>query len=187
MPESAEEVVDFCRDLIRIDTTNTGDPATCAGERAAAEHVAALLDEVGLVPEIRESAPGRASVVARFEGADPTRGALLVHGHLDVVPADPDEWSVPPFSGELADGYLWGRGAVDMKDFDAMVLAVVRDWRRRGARPPRDLGLCFTADEEAGGTYGARFLVDQHPDLFEGGTDATGEGGRERCNPVCDL
>ena len=112
--DPVEEVVDLCRDLIRIDTTNTGDLATCAGERAAAEHVAGLLDEVGLVPEIRESAPGRASVVARFEGADPSRGALLLHGHLDVVPADPDEWSVHPFSGEVTDGYLWGRGAVDM-------------------------------------------------------------------------
>ncbi len=177
MTDPAEEVVDLCRDLIRIDTTNTGDLATCVGERAAAEHVAGLLDEVGLVPEIRESAPGRASVVARFEGTDPSRGALLVHGHLDVVPADPDEWSVHPFSGELADGYLWGRGAIDMKDFDAMVLAVVRDWRRRGVRPPRDLVLAFTADEEAGSDYGARFLVRRHRELLDGCTEAIGEVG----------
>src|SRR2546430_12118283 len=177
MSDPGDEVVALCRDLIRIDRTNTGDLGTCAGERTAAEHVAGLLAEVGLAPEIRESAPGRASVVARFEGTDPSRGALLVHGHLDLVRADPSEWSVHPFCGELRDGYLWGRGAVDMKDFDAMVLAVVRDWRRRGVRPPRDLVLCFTADEEAGGTYGARFLVDQHPDLFEGCTEAIGEVG----------
>jgi acetylornithine deacetylase/succinyl-diaminopimelate desuccinylase-like protein len=177
MRDPVEEVVDLCHDLIRIDTTNTGDLATCAGERAAAEHVAGLLDEVGLVPEIRESAPGRASVVARFEGADPSRGALLVHGHLDVVPADPDEWSVHPFSGERTDGYLWGRGAIDMKDFDAMVLAVVRDWRRRGVTPPRDLVLAFTADEEAGSDYGARFLVRRHRELFDGCTEAIGEVG----------
>jgi acetylornithine deacetylase/succinyl-diaminopimelate desuccinylase-like protein len=177
MTEPAEEVVDLCRDLIRIDSTNTGDLATCAGERTAAEYVAGLLDEVGLVPQIRESAPGRASVVARFEGTDPSRGALLVHGHLDVVPADPDEWSVHPFSGELIDGYLWGRGAVDMKDFDAMVLAVVRDWRRRSVRPPRDLVLAFTADEEAGSDYGARFLVRRHRDLLDGVTEAIGEVG----------
>ena len=175
--DPVEEVVDLCRDLIRIDTTNTGDLATCAGERAAAEHVAGLLDEVGLVPEIRESAPGRASVVARFEGADRSRGALLVHGHLDVVPADPDEWSVPPFSGEFADGYLWGRGAIDMKDFDAMLLAVVRDWRRRGITPPRDLVLAFTADEEAGSDYGARYLTREHRELFDGCTEAIGEVG----------
>lgn len=172
-----DEVVELCRDLIRIDSTNTGDPDTCVGERAAAEYVAGKLAEVGLDPVIHESAPGRANVVARFEGTDPGRGALLVHGHLDVVPADPDEWSVHPFSGELRDGYLWGRGAIDMKDFDAMVLTVVRDWRRRGVRPPRDLVLCFTADEEAGSDYGARFLVRQHRELLDGCTEAIGEVG----------
>ncbi|MEN3309270.1 MAG: hypothetical protein V7603_5472 [Micromonosporaceae bacterium] len=171
------EVVDLCRDLLRMDTTNTGDTATSAGERVAAEYVAGKLAEVGLVPEIRESQPGRTSVVARFEGTDPGRGALLVHGHLDVVPAEPDEWSVHPFSGEIRDGYLWGRGAIDMKDFDAMVLALVRDWRRRGVRPPRDLVLAFTADEEAGSDLGARFLVRNHPDLLAGCTEAIGEVG----------
>jgi acetylornithine deacetylase/succinyl-diaminopimelate desuccinylase-like protein len=177
MSTAEEEVVDLCRDLLRIDTTNTGDSATTKGERAAAEYVAEKLAEVGLTPEIRESEPGRASVVARFEGTDPGRGALLVHGHLDVVPAEPDEWSVHPFSGEIKDGYLWGRGAIDMKDFDAMVLAVVRDWRRRGVRPPRDLVLAFTADEEAGSDLGATFLVEQHRDLLDGATEAIGEVG----------
>jgi acetylornithine deacetylase/succinyl-diaminopimelate desuccinylase-like protein len=177
MTAAVDEVVDLCRDLIRIDTTNTGDLATCAGERGAAEYVAAKLADAGLTPEIRESAPGRTSVVARFEGSDPDRGALLLHGHLDVVPADPAEWSVHPFSGEVRDGYIWGRGAVDMKDFDAMVLAVIRDWRRRGVTPPRDLVLCFTADEEAGSDYGARFLVREHPELLEGCTEAIGEVG----------
>jgi acetylornithine deacetylase/succinyl-diaminopimelate desuccinylase-like protein len=174
---AADEVVGLCRDLIRIDTTNTGDTATCAGERAAAEYVAEKLAEVGLSPQLRESAPGRTSVVTRIAGADPGRRALLVHGHLDVVPADPTEWSVAPFSGEIIDGYLWGRGAVDMKDFDAMVLAVVRQWRRTGVRPPRDIVLAFTADEEAGSDYGARFLVERHPDLLEGCTEAIGEVG----------
>jgi acetylornithine deacetylase/succinyl-diaminopimelate desuccinylase-like protein len=174
---SADEVVDICRDLIRIDTTNTGDTQTSAGERVAAEYVAEMLAEVGVEAELRESAPGRASVVARIPGTDSSRGALLVHGHLDVVPADPGEWSVDPFGGEIRDGYLWGRGAVDMKDFDAMVLAVIRDWQRRGVRPPRDLVLAFTADEEAGGDYGAHFLVDNHADLLEGCTEAIGEVG----------
>ncbi|MBX6354979.1 MAG: M20/M25/M40 family metallo-hydrolase [Micromonosporaceae bacterium] len=172
-----DEVVDLCRDLIRIDTTNTGDNATSAGERAAAEYVAEKLAEVGLDPQLRESAPGRASVVARVPGTDPSRNALLVHGHLDVVPAVPDEWTVHPFSGELRDGYLWGRGAVDMKDFDAMVLAVVRQWQRTGVRPARDLVLAFTADEEAGSEYGARFLVERHPELLDGCTEAIGEVG----------
>src|SRR6266540_1645754 len=152
---AAGEVVELCQRLLRIDTT--------AGERVAAELVAELLVEVGLTAQIRESAPGRTSVVARFPGADPARGALVVHGHLDVVPADPAEWRVHPFSGELRDGYLWGRGAVDMKDFDAMVLAVVRQWRREGRVPPRDLVLAFLADE--------------HPYLFDGATEAIGEVG----------
>lgn len=177
MTAAVDEVVDLCRDLIRIDTTNTGDLETCAGERVAAEYVAASLSEAGLEPVIHESAATRANVVARFPGADPGRGALLVHGHLDVVPADAAEWTVDPFAGEIRDGYLWGRGAVDMKDFDAMVLSVVRDWRRRGVTPPRDLVLCFTADEEAGGDYGARYLVRRHPELFEGCTEAIGEVG----------
>ncbi len=100
-----------------------------------------------------------------------------MHGHLDVVPADASEWSVDPFAGEIRDGYLWGRGAIDMKDFDAMVLAVVRDWQRTGVRPPRDIVLAFTADEEAGGDYGAHWLVDNHADLLEGCTEAIGEVG----------
>jgi acetylornithine deacetylase/succinyl-diaminopimelate desuccinylase-like protein len=171
------EVVDLCRDLIRIDTTNTGDTGTSAGERRAAEYVATRLAEVGLDSQIFESEPGRTSLVARFEGSDATRSALLVHGHLDVVPADAAEWTVHPFSGELRDGYLWGRGAVDMKDFDAMVLTVVRAWRRAGTKPERDLVLAFTADEEAGGILGAHHLVDRHPELFDGVTEAIGEVG----------
>src|SRR5262245_40544530 len=167
------EVIELCRDLIRIDTTNTGDTDTSAGERTAAEYVAAKLAEVGLEPLVRESAPGRTSVVTRFPGAPPPagqphRGALLIHAHLDVVPADPDEWSVHPFSGEIRDGYLWGRGAIDMKDFGAIVLALVRQWRRDNRVPPRDLVLAFTADEEAGGDYGAHYLVDNHPGDLEG-------------------
>ncbi|MGQ7296736.1 M20/M25/M40 family metallo-hydrolase [Quadrisphaera sp. KR29] len=182
-----EEVVSICRDLLRLDTTNPGD-GSGPGERAAAELVAGLLAEVGLEPQLLESEPGRASVVVRVEG-DPAgtaeRGALLLHGHLDVVPARADDWSVHPFSGEVttettAEGeqeFLWGRGAVDMKDMDAMLLAVVRDLVRRGQRPPRDLVLAFMADEEAGGVKGAHWLVDHHADLFEGATAAVSEVG----------
>ncbi|MEJ3748769.1 M20/M25/M40 family metallo-hydrolase [Actinomycetes bacterium KLBMP 9797] len=177
MRTAVDEVVDLCRDLLRIDTTNTGDTTTSAGERVAAEYVAEKLTEVGLDAQIHESASRRANVVARVAGTDRSRPALLVHGHLDVVPAVADEWSVDPFAGELRDGYLWGRGAIDMKDFDAMVLAVVREWQRTGVRPPRDIVLAFTADEEAGGEYGARFLVDEHRDVFDGCTEAVGEVG----------
>jgi acetylornithine deacetylase/succinyl-diaminopimelate desuccinylase-like protein len=172
-----EEVVGICRDLLRIDTTNTGDPGTTVGERVAAEYVAAQLTDAGVEVELYESAPTRANLVARIPGADRSRGALLVHGHLDVVPADPSEWSVPPFAGEEKDGYLWGRGAIDMKDFDAMMLAVVRGWRRTGYVPPRDIVLAYTADEEAGMEYGSQWLVQNHRDLFEGCTEAIGEVG----------
>ncbi|TCK25711.1 M20/M25/M40 family metallo-hydrolase [Pseudonocardia endophytica] len=178
-PSSAEaEVVELCSELIRIDTSNTADPETLAGEAEAADYVAAKLREVGYEVEVLESgAPKRMNVIARLEGADRERGALLVHGHLDVVPADPGEWSVHPFSGAVQDGYVWGRGAVDMKDMDAMMLAVARRFRREGIVPPRDIVWAFVADEEAGGKFGAQWLVANRPDLFEGCTEAVGEVG----------
>jgi acetylornithine deacetylase/succinyl-diaminopimelate desuccinylase-like protein len=178
-PAADDEVVRICSELIRIDSTNTGDPAT-SRERAAAEYVAGQLAEVGLQPTVLESAPGRTNVIARVPGSTPAasdRGALLVHAHLDVVPADPVEWSVHPLSGEVRDGFVWGRGAVDMKDTDAMVLATLRAMRREGRAPSRDLVIAFLADEEAGGAYGAQWLVRRHPELFEGCTEAIGEVG----------
>jgi acetylornithine deacetylase/succinyl-diaminopimelate desuccinylase-like protein len=174
---AAAEVTGICRDLLRIDTTNTGDPDTTVGERVAAEYVAVKLNEAGIGCVVHESAPKRANVIARVPGADRSRGALLVHGHLDVVPADASEWSVPPFAGEEKDGFLWGRGAIDMKDFDAMMLAVVRDWQRTGYVPPRDIVLAFTADEEAGMEFGSKFLVAKHRELLDDCTEAVGEVG----------
>jgi len=171
-----DEVVDLCRDLVRIDTSNPGDHSG-PGERRAAEHVAGLLGEAGLDPVVLESHPKRASVVARVGGRDGSRAGLLVHGHLDVVPASAPDWRHDPFSGEIIDGCVWGRGAIDMKDMDAMMLAVVRQRLREGRPPARDIVLAFTADEEAGGTWGARWLVDNHPDLFEGVTEAVSEVG----------
>ncbi len=176
MTTAQEEVAGLASDLIRIDSTNRGDNAG-PGERAAAEHVAALLAEVGLEPMVLESDKNRTSLVARIEGADPARPALLIHGHLDVVPADPADWQVHPLSGEIKDGCVWGRGAVDMKDMDAMMLAVFRQRLREGRKPPRDIVLAFLADEEAGGDYGAQWLADKHPGLFEGVSEAIGEVG----------
>lgn len=175
-PSAADEVVDICRDLIRIDTSNYGG-GEGPGERAAAEHVATLLSDVGLEPELFESAPGRANVVVRLPGADPSRPALVLHGHLDVVPARADDWTVDPFAGHEDDELLWGRGAVDMKDMDAMILSVVRQMAREGRRPARDVVVAMFADEEAGGTYGARWAVDHRPELFEGATEAISEVG----------
>ena len=176
LQRAEEEVVELCRDLIRIDTSNFGDHSG-PGERAAAEYVAEQLAEVGLEPRIFESHPGRASTVARIEGEDPSRPALLIHGHTDVVPANAEDWTHHPFSGEIADGCVWGRGAVDMKDMDAMTLAVVRERMRSGRKPPRDVVVAFLADEEAGGVHGAKYLVHHHPELFEGVTEAISEVG----------
>jgi acetylornithine deacetylase/succinyl-diaminopimelate desuccinylase-like protein len=177
-PPSAaeEEVVTICRDLIRIDTTNPGDHSG-PGERKAAEYVAGLLGEVGLAPDVLESHPKRTSLVTRIPGKDPSRPALLIHGHLDVVPANASDWRQHPFGGEIAGGCVWGRGAVDMKDMDAIMLAVARQRLREGRKPARDVVLAFTADEEAGGNWGARFLVEQHAEYFEGVTEAIGEVG----------
>ena len=101
----------------------------------------------------------------------------MIHGHLDVVPANAADWKVDPFAGEISEDCIWGRGAVDMKDMDAMTLSVIRKRLREGRRPPRDVLLVFTADEEAGGPMGARWLVENHADLFEGVTEAIGEVG----------
>ncbi|WP_431783572.1 M20/M25/M40 family metallo-hydrolase [Streptomyces chumphonensis] len=170
-----EEVVAATADLIRMDTTNRGGGEGC--ERPAAEYVAERLADAGVEPRLLEKAPGRTNVVARIPGTDPTADAVLVHGHLDVVPADAAEWSVHPFSGELRDGCVWGRGAIDMKNMDAMALTVVRAWARAGVRPRRDVVLAFTADEEDTAEYGAGYLVEQHAELFEGCTEGLSESG----------
>ncbi len=170
------EALEICRDLIRIDTSNYGDDSG-PGERKAAEYVAASLASCGIESQIFESEPGRASVVARWGNQDSPKPGLLIHGHLDVVPAQAADWTIDPFAAEVVDGYLFGRGAVDMKDFDAMLLSVVRARQLAGAIPDRPITLVFTADEEAGGVLGAHWLVEHHPDLFEGCTEAIGEVG----------
>lgn len=175
-----DEAVRFTRELIRIDTTNFGgdDPATWGkGESEAAEHVVALLREVGLEPTVIESAPGRPSVFVTIPGEDRTRGGLILHGHLDVVPAKAEDWSVDPFGAEIIDGMIHGRGAVDMKDMVAMILAVARHLARTGQVPPRDLMFAFFADEENGSVWGAQWLVENHPEIFDGMTEAISEVG----------
>ena len=176
LPDPTEDAVEILRDLIRFESVNDG-TGRGKGEREAAEYVAAKLSEVGLEPTVLESATNRTSVVARIEGEDRSRGALLIHGHLDVVPAEPKEWTYDPFAAEVADGCVWGRGAVDMLDMDAMTLAVVRDRLRTSRKPPRDVVLAFVADEEAGGVFGAQWLVENHAGLFEGCTEAISEVG----------
>lgn len=173
--QALDEVVTFTSDLIRIDTTNRG--GGDGNERPAAEYVAQQLSDAGIEPIVVESAPGRANVLARIAGSAPDADALLVHGHLDVVPAEAADWTVHPFSGEIRDGVVWGRGAIDMKNMDAMLLATVRAWARTGQRPTRDIVLAFTADEEDSAAYGSGFLVEKHADFFEGCTEGISESG----------
>ena len=171
-----DEVVELCRELIRIDTSNFGD-GTGPGEAEAAAYVVERLREVGLDPQTYEADPGRVRVAVRIPGADRTLGALCVHGHLDVVPAQAADWEVDPFAADVRDGCVWGRGAVDMKGMDAMILAVVRHMARTAEVPPRDLVVVFFADEEAGGLQGSHFMVENHPEVFDGVTEAVSEVG----------
>ncbi|MFE3112150.1 M20/M25/M40 family metallo-hydrolase [Kitasatospora indigofera] len=173
---AADDAVRICHDLLRIDTTNPGD-GTGPGERAAAEYVAAELHAAGIAPTLLEAAPRRASVLTRIAGHDPSLPPLLVHGHLDAVPFDAADWTHHPLSGELADGCLWGRGAVDMKGTVSMVLALARHWARSGVRPRRDIVLAFLADEESTGDLGSRFVVAEHREWFEGCAEAISESG----------
>jgi acetylornithine deacetylase/succinyl-diaminopimelate desuccinylase-like protein len=171
------DVARVCSDLITLDTSNYGD-GTGPGEASAAEYVEAFLRACGLSPErFSTTAPNRQVVACRLEGQDPSADALVVHLHLDVVPAIASDWSVPAFEGTIHDGMVWGRGAVDMKDMDAMVLTVVQAWQRDGIKPRRDIVLLFLPDEEAGGRHGGHWVVDNRPDLLAGVTEGIGEVG----------
>ncbi|MFM8922090.1 MAG: M20/M25/M40 family metallo-hydrolase [Candidatus Nanopelagicaceae bacterium] len=170
-----DDAVKICQELIQIPSVNYGDGK--GDERAVAEYVVCSLAEVGIEAKIYESDANRCNVIAKIEGADSARPGLVVHGHLDVVPAAAEEWQVDPFSGVIKDGAIWGRGAVDMKNMDAMILAVIRNWARTGVKPPRNLVLAFFADEEAGSIYGSRFMVKEHPEVFAGCDEAISEVG----------
>jgi len=177
-PAPMDEVVDLCRDLIRIDSSNWGDSDLTVGEAEVADYTAERLREVGLEPQvIVTTSDNRRAVHLRIPGTDPSEGALVLHGHLDVVPAGASDWTHPPFAAVVSNGFIWGRGAVDMKDMDAMILAVVRHWARTGIRPRRDIIVIFFPDEEAGSRHGSHWLVDNRPDLFDGATQAVGEVG----------
>jgi len=173
--ELEEDVVKLCQELIQIPSVNFGEGK--GDEKAAAEYVAAKMKEVGIESKIYESAPNRCSVVARIEGKDKSRPGLVVNGHLDVVPANAADWSVDPFSGAIKDGCIWGRGAVDMKNMDAMILAVIRLWARHNYQPERSIVVVFFGDEEAGGIYGSRWMAEKHPEVFAGCSETISEVG----------
>jgi acetylornithine deacetylase/succinyl-diaminopimelate desuccinylase-like protein len=171
------ETVEFAQRLIQIESVSSSTPAEVGtGETEAALYVASLLEEVGLEPVLFESAPGRGNLICRLRSASDAP-ALVVHAHLDVVPAAPEDWTVPPFEGRVQDGYLWGRGVADMKGMAAMMVAVARDLRRRSVALERDIILAFFADEETGGALGAQWMVEHHPEVFDGATEALSEIG----------
>jgi len=173
----------IARDLIRFDTSNYGE-GRGNSETEAAQYIEAELIEMGLSPELIDAAPGRTSVIVRVAGryenpVDRTRvqrPALVVHGHLDVVPADAANWSVDPFAGVVRDGMLWGRGAVDMKNMDAMMVTALREVIDSGG-PNRDLVVAFFSDEENGGEFGSHHIVTEHAHHFDGATEAISEVG----------
>ncbi len=178
--------MELLRGLIRIDTTNAGPSPDTVGEIEAAEYAEAALREAGYDPQpFHTTSARRAGLVVRIPGTDPdaARRALLLHGHLDVVPAAAEDWTHPPFAAEIATDpasgldMVWGRGAVDMKDMVAMILAVARHWGRTGTRPRRDVVLLLLPDEEAGGLHGSHWLVEHRPEMFSGVTEAVGEVG----------
>lgn len=164
------------RALLRIDTSNPG-----ATEEPAARYVADVLGCAGAAVEVLEPEPGRCSVVARVPGREPGLPALLVHGHLDVVPAGDDGWTHDPFGAVEADGFLWGRGAADMKGPLATALAAHEQLAAAAAtgrpRSRRPIVFAYLADEEMGGGLGSRWLADHRPDLLAGVTEAIGELG----------
>jgi acetylornithine deacetylase/succinyl-diaminopimelate desuccinylase-like protein len=169
------DCVRLCQEMIRIPSVNFGEGK--GDEKAIADYVVEQLQEVGIECELIETAPNRVNVVARIAGSDTSRPGLILHGHLDVVPANAADWQVDPFAGEIKDGFIWGRGAVDMKGMDAMILATVRNWARSGYVPPRNILLVFFADEEAGSIYGSRWLVKHRPEIFAGYSEAISEVG----------
>ena len=173
--ELEADVVQLCQELIQIPSVNFGEGK--GDEEAAAKYVAAKLEEVGIKTKIYESAPKRCSVVARVEGTNSSLPGLVVHGHIDVVPANAADWSVDPFSGVIKDGCIYGRGAVDMKNMDAMILGVFRLWARHGFRPERTMVIVFFGDEEAGGIFGSRWMAEKHPEIFSGCSEAVSEVG----------
>ena len=170
-----EETIRICQELLRIPSVNYGEGN--GNEKEVADYVVASLAEAGIESRIYESAPNRCNVIARIKGSDSSRPGLVLHGHIDVVPANAADWSIDPFGGHIRDGAIWGRGAIDMKNFDAMMLAIVRHWSRIGYQPTRDIVLAFFADEEAGSTFGSHWMTDNHKEVFDGCTEAISEVG----------
>jgi acetylornithine deacetylase/succinyl-diaminopimelate desuccinylase-like protein len=165
-----DEAVAWLQDLIRIDTINPP-----GNEYRAVEYYSRLFDAEGIAYQTAESAPGRGNIWARLEGGD--EPALILLQHTDVVPADEEFWTIDPLSGDIRDGEILGRGAVDMKGLGTLQLATFLSLHRSGATLNRDVIFLATADEEAGGLFGVGWLIDNHPEIFEGAGFLLNEGG----------
>jgi acetylornithine deacetylase/succinyl-diaminopimelate desuccinylase-like protein len=166
------QTLDWFRALIRLDTTNPP-----GNERLAANYIAAKLEANGIESARLEAAPGRTNLIARLPGADAANAPLLLASHTDVVPAEPQRWTRAPFGAEIAEGCIWGRGAIDMKSKCAMDLGLAVALRRARILGDRDLIVAATADEESGSQFGAQFLVEQHPELVRAGFVLNEVGG----------
>jgi len=163
--------VELLQQLLRFDTTNPpGNEAECI------RFIRRLLEDAGCEVELYAKDPSRPNLVARLRGRG-NRAPLLLQGHVDVVTTTAQDWTHPPFGGELVDGWVWGRGALDMKGGVAMMVSAFLRAAADGAELPGDVVLAVLADEEAGGDYGARFLVEEHAHLFEGVEYSLGEFG----------
>ena len=169
-PPIEEQAVDWLQAFIRVDTINPP-----GNEARAVDFYAAIFEAEGIPYETAESAPGRGNIWARLEGGD--EPALVMLQHTDVVPADERYWTTDPLSGDIRDGYLWGRGTLDMKSVGINHLSTFLSLHRAGLPLNRDVIFVATADEEAGGLYGAGWLVENHPEIFEGVGLLINEGG----------
>jgi len=166
----SDEALDWLQQFLRVDTINPP-----GNESRAVEFLGNILDAENIKWNSAESAPGRGNLWARLKGGD--KPALILLQHTDVVPADPKYWTTDPLSGEIRDGYLWGRGALDMKGTGISQLATFISLKRAGKALNRDVILVATADEEAGGKFGAGWLVKEHPEIFNGAGLLLNEGG----------
>jgi acetylornithine deacetylase/succinyl-diaminopimelate desuccinylase-like protein len=171
-----ERVVKYCQDLIRIDTTNFGNNES-NGESKAAEYIGEILKSLNIEYQIIGPDAKRSSIIARVPGSDTSLPGIVLHGHLDVVPVEIDKWSKPAFEAIIDQDMIWGRGAVDMKNGNAMILGSLYELVKTGWRPKRSITLVFFADEEAGGQLGSHFVTKKCPEYFENCTEAVGEVG----------
>ena len=171
-----ENVVKICSDLIKIDTTNFGNNES-VGENIAAEYVSEFLNALKIENKIVGPDNKRCSVLARIQGTNNELSDLVLHGHLDVVPVEKEKWTKEAFAAVIEKDLLWGRGAVDMKNGNAMILGSIAQLIKEGWRPKRNITIAMFADEEAGGKYGSHYVVNNHGEYFDNASEAVGEVG----------